>query len=494
MIKKILFIILIIVSISVSFATDKIRIGIDYNKNINSINLSAQDDFSVSLNGQIIYNLNSSKINIKKSNNFHLKLHEKFDTLEDALVYIDLYKNKGYESFLHYTDAYEVYIGNFASESEMKSIGQQIKGTSYIYPKGTEIIVKSNNQTIFSYNSETNMDFNSNSIINYNGNAYRGGFRLKRYPTSDLTVINYIDLEEYLYGVVPKEMPAEWDLEALKAQAIAARNFAVMHLGDYDSIGFDLTDDINSQVYAGVSAEKSKSTQAVNETSELLLKYGDYVVAAYYHSNSGGQTESIENVWQAEVPYLKGIKDEFSENVRNSTWEKTYTLSQISLQLNNKGYDVGRIYDVVPVSISENNRIMELLFKGTRQNIVLEKGETRRIFGYFDIKSMWFDVVKDNDIHIVNSTKYFTDSITSQKIITATGVKELSSYNTYQVYNGEVTRDLKTSISEVTFRGKGFGHGIGMSQWGAKVMAERGYTYKDILQHYYTGTYLDRRQ
>jgi stage II sporulation protein D len=442
----------------------------------------------------MIYPLHANAINLRKSNNFHLKYDKKFDTLEDALVYVKLYKSKGFESFIHYTGNYEVYIGLFSNESEMKNAKIKLDGVSYVYPDGFNVLVAYDNQVFFSFDSTNNIDFFTGNTINYGGKTYRGAIRVKRFQSSDLTVINYIDLEEYLYGVIPKEMPVEWNLEALKAQAIAARNFAVMHLGDYETLGFDLTDDINSQVYGGVEGENIRSNQAVDETKGLLLKYNDIVAATYYHSNSGGQTESVENVWQSEIPYLKGVSDEYSENVKNSSWEKTYTLSQISLQLNNAGYDVGSIYDVVPVSISENNRVLELLFKGSKDDLILEKGETRKIFGYFDIKSMWFDVQKGNEVRIVNSKKYYTDGITSQKIITASGIKNLSNYNAYDIYNGESIKSIQTSISSITFKGKGFGHGIGMSQWGAKVMAERGHTYEDILLHYYSGTYLDRRQ
>lgn len=496
MTKKIttILLIIIIMSLSFSFASEKIRIGLDYNKTIDSIQLSSQDNFLAMINNQIIYDLKVNKIRLKKSNNFHLKFDRKFDTLEDALVYVELYQSKGLTAFIHYSGSYEVFVGEFSSEGEMKNAALTLEAVSYIYPNQANALVTFNNQVIFSYNTLENVDFTSNSILYYNEKPYRGAIRLKRFESSDLTIINYLDLEEYLYGVVPREMPADWDLEALKAQAIAARNFAVMHSGDYESIGFDLTNDINSQVYGGVEGENLKSNQAVNETKGLILKYDDYIAATYYHSNSGGQTESVENVWQSEVPYLKGITDEYSENVKNSLWEKTYTLSQISLQLNNAGYDVGRIYDVEPVSISENNRILELLFKGTKDDVILEKGETRKIFGYFDIKSMWFDVQKGNEVRIVNSKKYYTDGITSQKIITASGVKDLSSYQAYDIYNGESVTSLKTTISNITFKGRGFGHGIGMSQWGAKVMAERGHSYEDILLHYYSGTYLDRRQ
>jgi len=496
MIKKtiVILIIILMMTLTFSFAGDKIRIGLEYNKTIESIRLASQDGFKAMLEDKVLYDLKVNTIDIEKSNNFHLKLEKKFDTLEDAMVYVKMYQNKGYSSFVHYSGSYEVYIGEFFNENEMTTEGTKLNGMSYVYPNQLTIIVKANNQIVLSYNSSNDIDFTSNSILYYNDKPYRGSIRIKRFDSSDLTIINYLELEAYLYGVVPKEMPAEWDLEALKAQAIAARNFAMMHLGDYDALGFDLTDDINSQVYAGVAAENPRSNQAVHETKGLLLKYNNNIAATYYHSNSGGQTESVENVWQNEVPYLKGVIDEYSENVHNSTWEKTYTLSQITLQLNNAGYDVGHIYDVVPVSISENNRILELLFKGSKQNVILEKGETRKIFGYFDIKSMWFDVVKGDEVRIVNNTKYYTSGITSQKIITASGIKNLSSYNSYDIYNGETIQKVNTAINHITFKGKGFGHGIGMSQWGAKVMAERGHSYEDILLHYYSGTYLDRRQ
>lgn len=496
MIKKIILLLLIIfiISFSLSFASDKIRVGLDYNKTIDSIHLSSQRDFLAMADDQIIYDLKANKINIKKSNNFHLKFDRKFDTLEDALRYVELYQSKGFTSFIHYSGTYEVFIGEFSNEGEMKNAALKLEGVNYIYPNQSNVLVTFNNQSIFSYNTLEDIDFTSNSIIYYNEKPYRGAIRVKRFDSSDLTVINYLNIEDYLYGVVPKEMPVEWDIEALKAQAIAARNFAVMHLGDYEVLGFDLTNDINSQVYAGVEAEDIRSNMAVNETKGELLKYDDYIASTYYHSNSGGQTESAENVWQSEAPYLKGITDEYSENVHNSTWEKTYTLTQISLQLNNAGYDVGRIYDVIPVSISENNRILELLFKGTKENVILEKNDTRKIFGYFDIKSMWFDVHKGNEVRIVNSQKYYTAGITSQKIITASGIEDLSNYNAYDIYNGETVRSIETTIKNITFKGRGFGHGIGMSQWGAKVMAERGHTYEDILLHYYSGTYLDRRK
>ena len=97
-------------------------------------------------------------------------------------------------------------------------------------------------------------------------------------------------------------------------------------------------------------------------------------------------------------------------------------------------------------------------------------------------------------MRIVNNKKYYTQGISSQKIITASGIKDLSSYNGYDIYDGESLKSIETRISNITFKGKGFGHGIGMSQWGAKVMAERGHSYEDILLHYYSGTYLDRRQ
>lgn len=495
MIKKIMIILIIITTtfIGFSFAEEKIRIGIDYNKNIDNITLSSDQPLRVEYNMYLLSELEVNEVRVMKSNDYYLKYNQQFDSLDAVKILLDEFQAMGLNPYIHYNNHYEVRFGPF-NKDHINTKKDEIDNVSVVYPNNEEVVIKSTDGRIkFSYHTKYPIDIIGEAPIHYNGRLYRGGFQVRRFSNSDLTVINHLGLDEYLYGVVPKEMPADWEIEALKAQAIAARNFAIMHLNDYSHIGFDLTDDINSQVYGGLNFEKSSTNKAVDETSNIILKSGENIVSAFYHSNSGGQTESVENVWSAEISYLKGVKDEFSEDVKNATWQKSYTLSQISLILNNAGYDVGHVKDVVPLIVSENNRVLELMFKGANKNVVLEKGETRRVFGYFDIKSMWFEIDNGSQMLAVNNEKYYHVSLRDAHVITSSGQKQISGYSNYPVYNGIEKTYLSLVSDKITFRGKGFGHGVGMSQWGAKVMAERGYNYEQILKHYYQGTYLDRR-
>jgi len=487
MYKKIIVLLIIFNLMSFSYADDTVKIGLDYNKNIDEVVILSETNIYGNLDNSRILDFSSTLVKIYKNNKFHLKINQKFDTLEDAIIVRDSISEN---SYLHFNGLWEVYIGNYDTLSE----AEKSNNGSYqiVLSDDKNLIVKnSNNDIVLIYNSDYNISFGSDSVIKYNDINYRGNFLFKRNMDSDITVINELLIEKYLYGVVSKEMPTSWPIEALKAQAVAARNFTYSNIGKYNCLGFDLTDDINSQVYGGYDAESENTNKAVDETIGKILKSNDNIIVAYYHSNSGGQTESVENVWQSKVPYLVGVKDEYSENTNNSTWNKNYLVSEISEKLNEAGYNIGDVYDINVLSKSENNRIIELEFIGSKGSVILEKGDTRKIFGYFDIKSMWFDVVKDNEILYVNNKKYLKEPINKMKIITADGIKNMDNYSSYNVFNGISKKEINVKINKIQFDGKGFGHGVGMSQWGANVMANRGYSYEDILLHYYTGAYLE---
>ncbi|MEA1974852.1 MAG: SpoIID/LytB domain-containing protein, partial [Bacillota bacterium] len=371
MYKKIILLIIIFFTFSVSFASDNVKIGLEYNKEINEAIITSSQNFYVNINDDKLIDLDKNILKIYKNNEFYLKINQKFDRLEDALIILDSLNKKGQTCFLFYDNSWEIYTGNYNSIDEAKAHNNN--NFDIVLPNSKNIIVKnSDNKIIFSYNSESDISFTSGEIIEFGSKYFRGSFMFKRCKESDFTIINKLPIEEYLYGVISKEMPANWPIEALKAQAIAARNFTVSNLGKYSDLGFDLTDDINSQVYGGYDAESEKIKLAVDETFNMLLRSNsnNNIVSAYYHSNSGGQTESIENVWQTQVPYLVGVKDEYSENVQNSNWSKKYTLHEISNKLNEAGYDVGEIYDVEMASVSQNYRILEIIFKGSKNNII----------------------------------------------------------------------------------------------------------------------------
>lgn len=130
-----------------------------------------------------------------------------------------------------------------------------------------------------------------------------------------LTVINKVDIEDYIRGVVPSEMPSRWCVEAHKAQAIAARSYALSNIGKRASCGFDLKDTPEDQAYGGASAESAQTNQAVDDTKGIVLIYNLKIIPAYYSASAGGQTSSAGDVWMHNLPYLKSVPS-FDDNVK----------------------------------------------------------------------------------------------------------------------------------------------------------------------------------
>ena len=253
--------------------------------------------------------------------------------------------------------------------------------------------------------------------------------------------IEEIELDTYLYGVVKKEMynvmtnrDAETIYyEALKAQAVASRSYAVYQiLHSSEDAEYHVTTTTSSQVYEeGNVPEIIKD--AVDETSGQIITYDDEVACGYFFSTSGGHTEASENVWSAALPYLRGVEDPYEPEIKNNTnWTATYT--QADLQ--DRFSSLGTIKDIEIAEVSENGRVTELVIEGSKGSKTLTKNSIRTPFGTSKLKSQWFDVE-------------FEDGT-------------------------------------ATFEGHGFGHGIGMSQYGAMGMSEEGFTYDEILKWYYT--------
>lgn len=152
--------------------------------------------------------------------------------------------------------------------------------------------------------------------ISTKGKWYRGEFIVYN-KGGELTIINHVDIEDYLRGVVPSEMPSSWCYEAHKAQAIAARSYALANLGKRASCGYDLKDTPEDQAYGGASAEAARTNQAVDETKGIVLIYNLKIIPAYYSASAGGQTSSSGEVWTKNLPYLRSIPS-FDDNVKKN--------------------------------------------------------------------------------------------------------------------------------------------------------------------------------
>ena len=274
------------------------------------------------------------------------------------------------------------------------------------------------------------------AVLAVNGKLYRGSLRLLR-RGSTIQVINDVQTEDYLRGVLPSEMPPEWPLEAKKAQAVAARTFALANRGRHKSEGYDLCTTTHCQSYSGIQGERDASTAAIDATFGQVAMYQGRLIDAVFHTDSGGMTENSEDVWGAKIPYLRAASE-----ARRATqpWQKEWALSVFSAKLHAKS-DVGTLkrIQLSPLQIgkatidrSVSGRVKTVALVGDRGALRLSGNEMRNLFG---LKSTLFD--------------------------------------------------LRISGNRVIATGYGYGHGLGLSQWGAKAYAEKGASAKDILVHYY---------
>lgn len=267
-----------------------------------------------------------------------------------------------------------------------------------------------------------------------------------------LTAVNVVNIEEYLRGVVPAEMPSYWHPEALKAQAVAARNYALQQVETSRGEPFNVYCDIQSQVYGGYDAESSATDKAVEETRGIVMMSGSETVSAFFHSSSGGCTEDSEDVWSGKVPYIKSKPDPYDKNDNYYNWQVSYTTKQLIKQLNSAGYKFKEISDIKELArTSSGERVKKLEVKGEGT----------------DGKPLAVQISNADNVRI------------------ALGLKS-SLFELTRKY------DKNKNLTGVEITGSGWGHGLGMSQYGARGMAEKGYNYQDILKYYYSGVVLSK--
>lgn len=276
------------------------------------------------------------------------------------------------------------------------------------------------------------------------GRRYRGALEL-RHKGGGLTAVNIVPVDDYLRSVVPEEMPVDWPAEAIKAQSVAARSFALASRGRHASEGYDLCTTTHCQLYTGTAAEKAVSNAAIKATRGEVLTYGGKPIEALFHTDSGGMTENSEDVWGSHVPYLRAAKD---TPAKTMPWTKTISRADLERKLAAKGHDIGKVRSIAlsPLVIgcaakdrTASGRVKTMTVKGTKGTATLSGTTWRSLLG---LKSTLFDA--------------------------------------------KLTKDA------VTFTGYGSGHGLGISQWGAERMAAKGASYAEILHHYYTGTTLQQ--
>ncbi|MDX2098600.1 MAG: SpoIID/LytB domain-containing protein [Leptolyngbyaceae cyanobacterium bins.59] len=276
---------------------------------------------------------------------------------------------------------------------------------------------------------------------------YRGRVLLMA-DRKGMTAVNYVDLEQYLSSVLGGEMNGNWPQEALKAQAVAARSYALYQRQRSLRNPFDVGTTTTWQVYKGVEKESVGTQSAVAATTGQVLTHQGKIIEAVFHSSSGGATENSENVWTRPVPYLQGVPD-FDQGTPNFEWVRTFTAEEMRRRIPG----VGNVISLIPQRRGVSGRIVTMKVVGDAGSRVLS-GSTLR--NALDLKSTLFTI-----------TPQF--SLASNK-------------------------GTQTTPSTFQVTGRGFGHGLGMSQWGAYNMALQGMSYQQIVRHYYRGATLSKIQ
>lgn len=271
---------------------------------------------------------------------------------------------------------------------------------------------------------------------------FRGMVDIIRTKETKLLVINYLDVEKYLYGVLYHEVPHYWPMEVLKAQAVAARTFALYRKQIMRDRDYDVTNDIYSQVYGGRASERRRTRKAVDLTRGKILKYKGEILPAYYHSTCAGHTEDTQVVFGKDLAPLKGRACSYCRGAKHMNWKAKLSYKDIEKSLQKYGIAVKRVKHIAAGKRNRSGRLLDVKIKDSKGVKVVEGYKFRLALGPNKIKSTNFSII------IVKSG--------------------------------------------VVFKGRGWGHGVGMCQWGAFGMAKRRHNYKKILDFYYPGAKIEK--
>ncbi len=530
---------------------------------------------------------------------YHIKIGSDYADQATAAAQAALFRQSGIPAFIAFADAWQVWGGCYESDSMAQAETNNLRnllgeiGYTIVQPSPAGVIaVDGQYQPVCAFVSGSAYfqarpaPGNDPTVIKIKGVPYRGAIEVKRLSGSDMTVINAVSMQEYLYGNVPPEIGGKAPTEALKAQALASKMYVINNMGKHARTGFDLTATTSDQVYKGYNSETPQSNAAIDEVKDKLIMYGGQPAAAiFYFASGGGSTEDVRNVWGSTYPYLVSVDDQYEKIY---TWTKTLRASDVRAKLP----ELGNILSVaITQTAPQTGRVTRLAVTGTSRGApeYFERERTRTLFG---LDSQLYTITSDADVFAVtasnspvasaglsggntaiasasiadnaialgyadsgssgnipgtgdtggnpggvtgmalaeangteqplsganttaaasqvngnvqaNYASNETDSIIQlpacstpmrtqlggKKVVTASGVVTLSGTNNKITILGADGNVNKAAVvpETYTFTGKGWGHAVGMSQEGAIGMGKAGFTYDQILTHFFQGT------
>ena len=422
--------------------------------------------------------------------------------------------------------------GKFSVSSAGNISLTDAKNKSHNIGKSPALSVSSGTVTIGKNKFALPVTLKSGNAIGFKGRRYRGTFRI----TKSGELVNVLNIDDYLRGVLKAEANPNWPFEYLKVQAIVSRTYALRESQAAKSRGYDVTDTTSSQVYHGMSAETPRTDQAIRDTKDKVLAYGNELAFTPFHSDSGGATANNADVWGRDLPYLRSVKEPIAYQSPNSNWETRISPSELSAALQKVAPNLGAVQDIKVLETDQNGRAVNLRIIGAASSAVIKASAFRTAIGPNKLKSTFLVLSGTNEtkqappntkavseqtpkieINMKEEltskedellTKLFTEgAFTNAEMMDILMKPEKRKEYLYKAIvrrsqpNQEISAPSNSKNEPITsgasipfsngyfiFRGKGWGHGVGMSQYGAMNLANSGWKAERILTHYYPGT------
>ena len=447
---------------------------------------------------------------------FHIMLDLFYETFDQAKEAAEPYN----DSYVKYDSGYfYVMTGQYTTRAEAENAITSRGISGALVNAGTSntiaIVKTGTNQMIFEFDygatrylgvrpKQTNDENPEAFFLN---NRYNGGFQYSRRDGALLTIIHYVDIEDYVKGIIPYEMNNTWPIEALKAQACCARTYAIASLNKHSASGFDLCTTEDCQVYRGRGDANERTDLAVEETAGLYVTYDGELCTTFYAASNGGASENSENVWSETIPYLIGVVDPYEADVAlmipNYYWTITYTQQQITQRLKNSGINCSTIVSMKVSAYTVTGNVLTVTMKDDR-GLEYTFSKRDRLYTALGVPTQHFNIgsatyepgsifVNDSFQTISPDSRFFAIDGNGITVPVPGGqMYAITESGSIEIVRGETVGDSGDDNGMIngvfTIKGSGRGHNVGMSQWGAYSMAEyHGKTFLDIIEFYFSG-------
>ncbi len=461
-----------------------------------------KDAYYVNSNGSLKeYSSSASPIpDGEKTGPFHIVLGAGYPDLNAMNEQLRVYTEKGIQAYPVFADTWQIWSGFYpdqnTAQQETANIAAVLGEGAYevTQPASNRIAVfDSAGKPVCMFGSDTALfrilpaQGNDPQVLSINDKAYRGALEVRRLSGSDMTVINVVGLQEYLYGNIPPEIGGTSHPEALKAQALVSKMYTINNLGKHGKTGFDVCATTHCQVYKGYSVEVKSCNDAIDQIKDKVITYDNSLAGQiFYFASSAGRTEDSENVWGSPFPYLKSVEDKYEPVY---SWTTTLRVSDIMAKIP----DIGNVLGMSILKTSAAGRVTQLAVRGDKRSdpAVYSLERCRTIFG---LDSQMYTITTDADVYMASrDLTPLKTQVGGKKVLTSSGTRTITATNNKVHVLGAGGKQKTVALVPETyvFSGKGWGHAVGMSQEGARSMGKAGFTYDQIITHYFLGTKIE---